>query len=469
MMLQKLAGPVYKCYMKLHPFQLFFILFSFSLYAQPQQGWQNLFNGKDLTGWKQLAGAAKYSVEDGCIVGRTVMNTGNSFLATEKIYRDFILTLDVMVEDPAGNSGIQTRSHFDASGNRGAGKVYGRQCEIDPSPRQWTGGIYDEGRREWLYPLQLNARAQNAYKSGQYNHVMIECIGNEMKTWINGIATAYVVDTIDTEGFIALQVHAITSAGHEGKKVLFKNIRINTGDVEPQHFPENIYVANFVPNTLNTYEKKDGWQLLFDGSTNSGWISAKSGIFPEKGWDISNGAISVLPSGGKEASNGGDIVTRAQYSAFDLSFEFRLTPGANSGVKYFVTLAEKTTGSAIGLEYQVLDDSLHPDARLGRNGNRTLGSLYDLIPAAKQKRFIRPIGQWNFGRIVVHPDNKVEHYLNGVKVLEYERGSKEFKALVAISKYANWPDFGMAPKGHILLQDHGNAVSFRSIKIKSLH
>lgn len=451
-------------------YRLFFIgmVFCSSALGQQGTGWQNLFNGKDLTGWKRLAGEANFKVEKGAIVGTTVMNTRNTFLVTEKEFGDFILELDVFVEDPEGNSGIQTRSHFDPSGNDGSGKVYGRQCEVDPSPRKWTGGIYDEGRREWLYPMQMNSKSQDAYKQSAYNHLRIECIGNEMRTWVNNKPCAYLVDTLDDKGFIGLQVHAIGSPDHAGKKVMFKNIRIKTTNLKPTAFSPGIYVANFVPNSLTSYEKKDGWRLLFDGRSNSGWVSAKSDKFPAKGWDISNGIISVLPSEGKEATNGGDIVTTDQFGAFDLSFEFRLTPGANSGVKYFVTLKEKTTGSAIGLEYQVLDDSLHPDAKLGRNGNRTLASLYDLIPAAKQKRFIRPIGEWNFGRLIVYPDNRVEHYLNGVKVLEYVRGSKEFKDLVAISKFVVWPDYGMAPQGHILLQDHGNAVSFRSIKIRTL-
>jgi hypothetical protein len=452
--------------MKIH-LLLFCCFISICFSASAQSGWQNLFNGKNLSGWKRLAGKAEYKVEDSEIVGTTVANTGNTFLVTEKEYGDFILEADVFVEDPQGNSGIQVRSHYDAAGNKGSGKVYGRQCEVDPTLRKWTGGIYDEGRREWLYPMQLNAQAQNAYKSGQYNHYKIECVGNEMKTWVNGIAAAYVVDTLDETGFIGLQVHAINSADHAGKKVSFKNIRVKTTDLAPESLSYGVYVANFAPNTLTSYEKKDGWQLLFDGKTSNGWISVKSNQFPAKGWSISNGAISVLPSQGKESANGSDIITKDEFSAFDLSFEFKLTPGANSGVKYFVTLAEKSP-SAIGLEYQVLDDSLHSDAKLGQNGNRTLASLYDLIPAQKQKRFLRPVGQWNFGRIIVYPDNRVEHYLNGVKVLEYIRGSKGYKNLVAISKYVIWPNFGMAPKGHILLQDHGNAVSFRSIKIKQL-
>ncbi|HEX5653744.1 MAG TPA: DUF1080 domain-containing protein, partial [Chitinophagaceae bacterium] len=230
-----------------------------SLIAQPaEKGWQQLFNGKDLAGWKRLGGTAEFTAENGMIVGRTVVNSRNTFLVTEKEYGDFILEVDVWVEDEEGNAGIQTRSHFNPDAFEGQGRVYGRQCEIDPTPRRWTGGIYDEGRREWLYPLQLNAKAQHAYKKGAYNHFRIECIGNEMKTWVNGIAAAYVVDTIDAKGFIGLQVHSIRSADHAGKKVCYKNIRIKTTDLKPTPFPANVYVSNFVPNSLTDYEKKDG-------------------------------------------------------------------------------------------------------------------------------------------------------------------------------------------------------------------
>ncbi len=431
------------------------------------KGWTNLFDGKTLDGWKRLAGNATYAVANGMIAGTTVLNSGNTFLATEKEYGDFILELDIKLESPKGNSGVQTRSHYDPSGHDGKGLVYGRQVEVDPSDRKWSGGIYDEGRRAWLYPLTLNTNAQEAFKANEFNHYKIECIGNEMKTWLNGIPVAYLVDTIDQKGFIALQVHQVGSADEEGKKIYFKNIRIKTTDLKPTLFPPGVFVVDFVPNHLTGYEKQNGWKLLFDGKTSDGWRGASLKTFPQKEWVIRNGTITVLQSAGKEGGEAGDIVTTGEYKSFDLSFEFKLTPGANSGVKYFVTLTENNTGSAIGLEYQVLDDSLHPDAKLGRNGNRTLASLYDLIPSNKPESVIRPIGEWNTGRIVVYPDNRVEHYLNGIKVLEYVRGSKEFHDLVAISKYVIWKNFGEAPEGHILLQDHGNEVSYRSIKIKT--
>ncbi len=434
--------------------------------AQTAIGWHNIFDGKTLNGWKRVAGTADYKVENGVIVGTTVINSGNTFLVTEKLYGNFVLEMDAMIESPLSNSGIQTRSHFDTPGHEG--KVYGRQVEIDPSERSWTGGVYDEARRQWLYPLDLHPEAKTAFKVGVYNHFKVECIGNEIKTWINNVPVAYVVDTVDKVGFIGLQVHGITTKEQEGKKVYFKNIRIKTTNLKPAPFPANIYVVNNVSNYLTPYEKLHGWKLLFDGHTSAGWRSAAANTFPAKGWVVNNGTMTVLASEGKEAANGGDIVTNKLYSAFDLSFEFKMTPGANSGVKYFVTLDEKTKGSAIGLEYQVLDDELHPDAKLGRDGDRTLASLYDLIPSNKPKRFIHPIGEWNQGRIVVYPDNHVIHYLNGVKVLEYVRGSKEYRDLVAMSKYKVWPNFGEAKAGHILLQDHGNMVSFRSIKIKEL-
>jgi hypothetical protein len=218
-------------------------------------------------------------------------------------------------------------------------------------------------------------------------------------------------------------------------------------------------------NTLSEQEKKAGWKLLFDGKSSSGWRGAYRDAFPSQGWEIRDGLLTVLESGGGEAAAGGDIVTVDEYGNFEFKVDFKLSEGANSGIKYFVTEAQpKSPGSAIGLEYQLLDDARHPDAKLGINGNRTLASLYDLIPAHNKKA--NPIGEWNEARILVQGKH-VEHWLNGVKVLEYERGGKEFLAHKAESKFKDMKDFGEASRGHILLQDHGNRVVFRNIKIRT--
>jgi hypothetical protein len=434
----------------------------FCLTTQAQ--WVMLFNGKDLKGWRQLNGKAKYEVVDGNIVGTTVAGQPNSFLATEKDYGDFILELELMA-DSTMNSGIQFRSESRADYQNG--RVHGYQMEIDPSPRAWSGGIYDEGRRLWLYTLDFNTQARTAYRRKGWNHYRIEAIGREVRTYVNGMPASHFIDTMDTRGFIALQVHSISKPEDQGRQVRWRNIRIQSQNLR---FSEDagIFVVNLNKNSLSEQERKNGVTLLWDGKTTQGWRGAYKNAFPEKGWEIRDGVLSVMPSGGGESVNGGDIVTERMFSAFELQFEFRLTRGANSGLKYFVTEKEGNSGSAIGLEYQVLDDENHPDAAMGAAGNRTLGSLYDLIPSLKFPQAKRNLGEWNRGMLRVHPDGRVEHFLNGYKVVEYQRGTQMFTALVARSKYAQWKDFGMAPQGRILLQDHGDRVDFRTIKIREL-
>lgn len=219
------------------------------------------------------------------------------------------------------------------------------------------------------------------------------------------------------------------------------------------------------PNTLTDKEKKEGWRLLFDGKTMTGWRCAYMDSLPKKGWEVRDGMLIVKESGGGEASFGGDIVTLEQYASFELRLDFKLTDGANSGIKYFVIEQQpKTPGSAKGLEYQILDDAKHPDAKLGIDGNRTLASLYDIMPARNKK--VNPIGEWNHALILVKGKH-VEHWLNGRKVLQFERGGKEFLAHKAESKFKDIPGFGEYPIGRILIQDHGNQVFYRNIKIRS--
>ncbi|HNW57459.1 MAG TPA: DUF1080 domain-containing protein [Bacteroidales bacterium] len=218
-------------------------------------------------------------------------------------------------------------------------------------------------------------------------------------------------------------------------------------------------------NILTKKEMKEGWILLFDGKTPDGWMNAVTKKFPENGWEIKDGMLIVNPET-KKANGGGDIVTAKKYRNFELTVDFKYTTGANSGIKYFVdTEADNGAMASIGCEFQILDDINHPDAKMGFNGNRTLAGLYDLIaPAAKKD--LGP-NEWNRATIIVK-DGHVQHWLNGQLTVEYDRGTPEWKRLVATSKFKSFPGFGEATEGRILLQDHGNLVSFKNIKIREI-
>ena len=449
------------------------LLLASPVLAQAPQ-WRDLAGDGGLAGWRTLGGKAPYAVEGGEVVGRSVLNSPNSWLVTKETFGDFILEYEAKV-DPKLNSGVMIRG-LSRADYRG-GKVHGYQAEIDSSPRAWSGGIYDEERRGWLNPLTRNPAAQRAFKVGEWNRFRVEAIGDSIRSWVNGVPAANLVDAVTPRGFIALQVHSVPDdPAMAGLEARFRNIRILTRDAARHATRPDPEMEQFsyLANRLTEHEKAKGWRLLWDGGTTNGWKGAKLAGFPDKGWQIEDGVLSVLSSGGGEARHGGDIVTTEDFSDFELQLDFRLTPGANSGIKYFVdpTLL-KGEGSAIGLEFQLLDDERHPDAKMGVNGNRTVGSLYDLIAATnlseadRTTKRVNPPGEWNRARIVVR-GRHVEHWLNDVKVVEYERGTQMFRALVAYSKYRDWPRFGEYESGPILLQDHGDLVSFRSIKIRPL-
>jgi hypothetical protein len=210
-------------------------------------------------------------------------------------------------------------------------------------------------------------------------------------------------------------------------------------------------------NTLTEKEKKAGWELLFDGQSTAGWTTTGGQPVPA-GWAVKDGTLTTV-----KGVKGGDIITQNQFSDFELMLDYNIEPGVNSGLKYFFTRYEK--GGNLGMEYQILDDKLAED---NKKENHLAGSFYDVLPPVAAKKKVNAPGQWNTVRIVAK-GKKVEHWLNGVKILEFTRGSEAFTAAVAQSKFSKAvPAFGTADKGHILLQEHGGVAAFRNIKIRPL-
>jgi len=206
------------------------------------------------------------------------------------------------------------------------------------------------------------------------------------------------------------------------------------------------------PNELTGAKNAEGWKLLFDGKTTAGWRSFKKQTFPDKGWVVEDGTL-------KKVANvqGGDIITTNTFEQFDLRWEWKIPAKANNGIKYFIT---EERGGPIGHEYQMIDDSTV------NNPKQRTASFYDVLPPTEHSAF-KPPGEWNQSRVLVQGD-RVEHWLNGVKVLEYELGGEKVKAAVAASKFKDVKGFGERLKGHILLTDHRDEASFRNIKIREL-
>jgi len=257
-------------------------------------------------------------------------------------------------------------------------------------------------------------------------------------------------------------------------------------------------LAAAADNALTPAEAKAGWRLLFDGTSMNGWRDPAKKDPPGDSWAIQDGCLTTR----LKPRIAEDLISAESYGDFELVFDWRISPGGNTGVKYRIQdtvfvdntkinsgpggfegmlgrematrlsdrakLAPQATAQeyTIGFEMQLLDDARHPDAKLGHDGDRTLGSLYDLIPAPKDKK-VSPMGEWNHARVLAQGKH-VEFWLNGVKTVEFERGSARFRELVAASKYKSIPDFGEWKDGHILLQEHGNEVWFRNVKIREL-
>lgn len=214
--------------------------------------------------------------------------------------------------------------------------------------------------------------------------------------------------------------------------------------------------ADATANRLTDAERQGGWRLLFDGRTTEGWRGFKKDAFPSEGWVVEDGCLLH-----KLKARGGDIISKDTFSSFDLTFDWKLAADGNSGVKYFITESRET---AIGHEYQIIDDHLNEDAK--RGAKRQTAGFYDVWPVNTNK-VLHPPGEWNSSRILVKGKH-AEHWLNGEKVLEYDMGTDVLRKAIAESKFKDVKGFGEPIDGHILLQDHGGEVYFRNIKIRKL-
>lgn len=237
--------------------------------------------------------------------------------------------------------------------------------------------------------------------------------------------------------------------------------------------PGRAVVFLYPPNQLSPDEQRDGWRLLFDGSTLNGWRGLGYDSVPTAHWKVQNGAIRKIPTGqvarqadGQPAA-GGDLMTRDTFRDFELTWEWKISRAGNSGVKYNVSeeisMAAAPNHAALGFEYQVLDDSLHEDNKVP---SHRAGALYDLIQPNSSKR-LQPVGEWNHSTLVFR-GNHGEHWLNGYKVVEFDLGTPLMDSALAKSKYRSIKDFAQRRAGHIVLQDHGDEVFFRNIKIRPL-
>ncbi len=379
--------------------------------AQAQDGpWRSLFNGEDLTGWTELNGDHVFEAVDGQIVGTTVPGEPNGFLTTDEVFGDFILELEVKVDVLMNNSGIQFRSlsHADYDDYR----VHGYQAEIDTKPQRWSGSIYDEARRGWLYVLELNPEAKDAFVNNTWNHYRIEAIGTTNRVWVNGVPTAHLVDDETTRGFIGLQLHANNPNDPPGShQIRFRNLRIRTGDLEPTPL-DDIFVVNLIPNHVSEQERRQGFELLWDGRSDAGWTHADGSDFPNEDWGMEEGVLTSRP-GARNA-----VASTEAFASFELKFDFRPDgENATCGVHYLVDGYDASAGP----------------------------SQYCRMASQKLEA-----GDWNQGVIRARPDGMVEYWLNGHEILAYRRG-------------ADQPD-----AGRILLAPKDGEVAYRSIKIRAL-
>lgn len=398
--------------------------------------WQSLLSNNSLAQWQQLGGKAPYALENKTIVGTTIATRENSFLATKAIFSDFIFEVHVSV-DAGMNSGVQFRSNSLAEYKNG--KVHGYQMEIDTSSRRWSGGIFDEGRSGWLYNLSRNTQCQEQFKVGEWNLYRIEAIGNSLRTFVNNVPCADLIDTQSAEGFIALQVH---SAGMDkkGKQVKWRNPRIITDN--PQRFttpipPNSLQISN-LSNTLSDNEATNKWQLLWQPNI-------KPLVNSPANWQENNDHIAANATSVKTSTS-----FKVPYQNFEFEADIKIGDRLEGGIRYLSNTKQDVTTS---LKFQLIDDELSP---LAKDQKKSLGAIFNKVapvnlsePARKKKR---EKGKWGWNRIrVVINNGRIEHWMNNVKLAE--------STLTAEQKL---------PSSQLIIEIEKGAMKLRNIKLREL-
>ena len=420
--------------------------------------WEVLFDGTSTDQFRAFRRdsfpSGSWKIENGQL--RTIPGGEEIDLVTKETYGNFELAFEWKAATGA-NSGVIYRvsESFDRSWR--TGPEY--QLLDDAGHPDGNNPLTAAGS---LYAL-ISAEGKTLKPAGEYNASRIIAQGGRIEHWLNGkkvvaleLGSYAANQRIAKSKFANMPRFAKEPTGHiclqhHRDEVWFQNIKVRR--LPPPSLPD-LARKN---NRLSLEQRKAGWQNLFNGQNTVRWRGFLKEEFPEKGWIVEDGALKHISQGG-----GGSIVTKSRYREFDFRFEWRVATGANSGVKYFIL--EKERHQPIGHEYQIIDDEKHADALRGTK--RQTAAFYDCLPA--KNRVLKPVGQFNTSRILVD-GKQVEHWLNGIMVLNYTLGGPKLLQAVAKSKFKNVKGFGQLQRGRILLQDHGDEVAYRNLRIRKLN
>ena len=425
--------------------------------SEGEGAWEILFDGTSTEHFRVFRGkdfpAESWKVESGTL--QALGNGPSKDIVSRKSWQNFELVFEWKVAEGA-NSGIMYR----------VSEKFNQPWFTGPEFQILDDAKHGDGKRPITFAGSFYAlvspQGEKPRPVGQFNDSRIIVQGNRVEHWLNGhkivaldLDSYAVTQLIQQSKFSRMPRFAKEPSGvlcfqHHGDDVWFRNIKVRSLPPADEPAPAQR------PNRLSQEQREAGWQNLFNGRDARHWRGFLKEEFPERGWSIENETLIHAAGGG-----GGGIVTRKRYGQFDFRFEWRVAEGANSGVKYFILEQERK--QQIGHEYQILDDERHPDARRGTT--RQTAAFYDCLSA--QNRVLRPVQEFNQSRILVLTD-RVEHWLNGVMVLQYELEGEELNAAIAKSKFRNVADFGKFHRARILLQDHGDEVAWRNLRIKNL-